>query len=73
MRQIHRWTSIVFTAGVVANIAVLGRKQPPIWVGVLALFPLIVLFFTGLYLFVLPYAAKWLGGRRAESPPIVGA
>jgi hypothetical protein len=32
----------------------------------LALFPLAMLLFTGLYLFVLPYATKWRSGRRAD-------
>jgi hypothetical protein len=35
------------------------------WVGFLALFPLIVLLLSGLYLFVLPYTARWRAGRRA--------
>jgi hypothetical protein len=34
-----------------------------VWVGLLALFPLIVLMLTGLYLFALPYAVKWRSGR----------
>jgi hypothetical protein len=29
-------------------------------------FPLALLLFTGLYLFVLPYATKWGGGRRTD-------
>jgi hypothetical protein len=32
--------------------------------GLLAVFPLALLLFTGLYLFVLPYAGKWSSGRR---------
>ena len=31
------------------------------------LLPLALLFFTGLYLFALPYAAKWRSGRRTAS------
>jgi hypothetical protein len=59
-RQIHRWTSIVFTATVIANFVVLGmgRGQPPAWITYSPLAPLFVLLLTGLYLFVLPYAAK---------------
>jgi hypothetical protein len=67
VRQIHRWTSIAFTLGVIANIVnifVVKQKEPPVWVGLLALLPLILLLFTGLYLFVLPYAAKRRSGRR---------
>ena len=65
IRQTHRWTSIVFTAAVIVNIIALRQKEPAVWVGLLALFPLILLLFTGLYLFALPYAARWRRGRRA--------
>lgn len=64
IRQLHRWLSIAFTVAVIANIAVMGQEQPPVWVGLLALLPLIVLLLTGLYLFVLPYAARRRGGLR---------
>ena len=59
LRQIHRWTSIAFTVGVIVNIVYVARGVNAMWVGLLALLPLIVLLLTGLYLFVLPYAAKW--------------
>jgi quinol-cytochrome oxidoreductase complex cytochrome b subunit len=68
IRQIHRWLSIAFTAGVVVNTVVifgLGQAQPAFWVYLLALIPLALLLLTGLYLFVLPYALSWAGGRRA--------
>ena len=62
-RQLHRWLSIAFTLAVIANIAALGQgSQPPLWVGLLALFPLVLLLLTGLYLFALPYVAKWRSG-----------
>jgi hypothetical protein len=35
-----------------------------VWVSYVPLLPLALLLFTGLYLFVLPYAAKWRSGRR---------
>jgi len=38
------------------------------WVGLLALLPLLLLLLTGLYLFVLPYVAKW---RRNAAPASV--
>ncbi len=63
-RQIHRWLSIAFTVAVIVNIVAMRQKEPAIWVGLMALFPLILLLITGLYLFVLPYAAKWRSGRR---------
>ncbi len=63
IRQIHRWLSIAFTVGVITYIIVMTRGQPAAWVGLLALVPLILLLLTGLYLFALPYAAKWRGRR----------
>lgn len=62
IRQLHRWLSIIFTACVVANFAVMGRGQIAVWVGLSTLVPLALLLLTGLYLFVLPYAAR--RGRR---------
>lgn len=60
IRQTHRWLSIAFTLGVITYIvAMSGGKQPPAWMGLLALVPLILLLVSGLYLFVLPYALKW--------------
>ena len=59
VRQIHRWLSIAFTVAVIVNIVALVREAQAVWVGVLALLPLVLLMLTGLYLFVLPYAAKW--------------
>jgi quinol-cytochrome oxidoreductase complex cytochrome b subunit len=64
IRQIHRWVSIAFTVAVIVNIVALAQKEPAVWVGFLALLPLVLLLFTGLYLFVLPYAAKWRSRRR---------
>lgn len=63
IRQIHRWLSMAFTVGVITYMVVMTRGQPAAWVGLLALVPLILLLLTGLYLFVLPHAAKWRGRR----------
>jgi L-asparagine transporter-like permease len=65
VRQIHRWLSIAFTVAVIINMVAMGQGQPALWVGLLALFPLVLLLLTGLYLFALPYAAEWRGGQRA--------
>ena len=62
IRQFHRWTSIVFTATVVANFVAMALGTPPAWIVYSPLPPLFLLLFTGLYLFALPYAAK---GRSA--------
>jgi hypothetical protein len=59
VRQIHRWLSIAFAAAVIVNVVAMAQKEPALWVGSLALLPLVFLLFTGLYLFALPYAAKW--------------
>lgn len=70
IRQFHRWISIAFTVGVIVNIVAMGRlgaqEKPAVWVGLMALIPLILLLVTGLYLFVLPYAAKWRSVQRAD-------
>jgi hypothetical protein len=66
VRQTHRWLSIAFTLGAIVNIVALREEKPAVWVGLLALLPLALLLFTGLYLFVLPYATRWRSGRRAD-------
>ena len=62
VRQIHRWLSIAFTATVVANFVAMSLGKPPAWVVYSPLLPLFILLFTGLYMFVLPYAARWRSG-----------
>ena len=64
VRQTHRWLSIAFTVAVIVNIVALAQEGPAVWVGLLALLPLALLLFTGLYLFALPYATKWRSARR---------
>ena len=66
VRQIHRWVSIAFTVTVIANFVVLsvGQGPPPPWVTYAPLLPLALLLFSGLYLFVLPYTARWRTARR---------
>jgi cellulose synthase/poly-beta-1,6-N-acetylglucosamine synthase-like glycosyltransferase len=66
VRQIHRWLSIAFTVAIIANVVAMVQERQAIWVGLLALFPLVLLLLTGLYMFVLPYAAKWRGVRGAD-------
>jgi hypothetical protein len=67
IRQIHRWLSIVFTLTVIANFVALSQGTPPAWVTYSPLFPLALLFFSGIYMFVLPYAAKWRGRSATAS------
>jgi cellulose synthase/poly-beta-1,6-N-acetylglucosamine synthase-like glycosyltransferase len=59
IRQTHRWLSIAFTVTVIANFVAMSQGQPPAWVTYSPLLPLALLLFTGLYLFVLPYATRW--------------
>lgn len=67
IRTVHRWTSMVFLAVVVGIFLALGAGREPVqWVYYLPLAPLALLALTGLYLFVLPYAARWRGGRRSR-------
>ena len=58
IRQVHRWLSIAFTVAVIVNIVAMVQEKPAVWVGLLALFPLILLMLTGLCMFARPYAAK---------------
>jgi hypothetical protein len=64
IRQAHRWVSIAFTVTVLANFVALSRGVPPAWVTYAPLLPLGLLLLSGLYLFVLPYAARRGRGRR---------
>jgi heme A synthase len=66
IRQFHRWVSIAFTVAVIANLVALARGEQAAWVGLLALFPLILLLLTGLYLFALPYVTRVRSGSRKE-------
>jgi cellulose synthase/poly-beta-1,6-N-acetylglucosamine synthase-like glycosyltransferase len=63
IRQVHRWLSIAFTAAVIANFVTMAFAPPPSWVVYAPLPPLFLLLFSGLYMFVLPYAAKRRDGR----------
>ena len=63
VRQVHRWLAIAFTATVVANFAAMALGEPPPWVVYAPLLPLFLLLFTGLYLFVLPYAVRRRSGQ----------
>jgi hypothetical protein len=65
IRQTHRWLSIAFTVAVIVNSVVVMKGKYTAWVGLLALIPLGLLLFTGLYLFVLPYATQWRSGQRS--------
>ncbi len=66
VRQIHRWVSITFTATVIACFVALAAGAPPMWLFYTPLPPLFLLLFTGLYLFLLPYASRLRSGGTAR-------
>ena len=72
IRQFHRWVSIAFTVAVIVNLVFMsvGPGQPPALVTYSPLLPLFLLLFTGLYLFVLPYASKWRRGPSSRTADI---
>ncbi|WP_354346567.1 hypothetical protein [Phyllobacterium ifriqiyense] len=69
IRLAHRWLSIVFTITIIANFALLGMNDSdrPMWVVYSPLIPLFLMLFSGLYMFVLPYAARWRSRRRVSA------
>jgi len=58
IRQTHRWLSIAFTLAVIVNVVAMMQDKQAVWVGMLALLPLILLLISGLYMFVLPYMTR---------------
>ena len=66
VRQTHRWLSIAFTVAVIVNGIAVAQGKYANRLGLMAVAVLALLLFTGLYLFVLPYVAKWGGGRRTD-------
>lgn len=66
IRKFHRWMSIAFTLAVIVTSIALAQKEPIVWISYTPLLPLALLLLTGLYLFVLPYAAA----MHRPSPPV---
>lgn len=66
MRLTHRWLSIAFTVAVIVNGVAVVEGRYTARLGLLAVAALALQFVTGMYLFVLPYATKWRGGRTAN-------
>ena len=65
IRQAHRWLSIALTVVIIINGVAVVQGKYSNKLGLLAVATLAVLWLTGAYLYVLPYAAKWRSGRRA--------
>jgi putative sensor protein len=58
IRRFHRVMAVTFTVTVVGTAVALAQENPAAWVSYVPLFPLALLFFTGLYLFALPHVAR---------------
>jgi len=65
IRQTHRWLSIAFTVAAVINLVAVIQGRYTNGLGLLAVAVLALQFFTGLYLFALPYATRWRSARRS--------
>jgi hypothetical protein len=63
IRQTHRWLAIAFTLVVIANFVAFGMGYAIAWLYYLPLPPLFLMILTGLWMFALPYAAKWRVSR----------
>lgn len=66
IRQFHRWVAVAFTLSVIATFIALAQTPPLVWVSYVPLFPLALLFLTGVYLFALPYIGRWRSATTAE-------
>jgi hypothetical protein len=64
IRQTHRWLSIAFTVAVVINGVTVVQGKYNAKLGLMAVAVLALMWVTGMYLWVLPYAARWRSGRR---------
>lgn len=64
-RQTHRWLAVAFTLAFLANIVVnlAGAESVALAVGMGTIPLILLLMVTGIYLFALPYAARWRRGR----------
>ncbi|HYE07419.1 MAG TPA: hypothetical protein VEL07_18025 [Planctomycetota bacterium] len=67
VRRAHRSLSVAFTIGVIVNLAAFAQPASAAWIGLLALIPLVLLWLTGLYLFVLPYTTRGGSVQRPGS------
>jgi hypothetical protein len=63
IRQTHRWLSIAFTVVVVINGVAVVQGKYNAKLGLTAVAVLALMWLTGAYLWVLPYAARWRSRR----------
>lgn len=64
IRVTHRWLSVALTVAVIINGVAVVEKKYTTKLGLMAVAVLALLWLSGVYLFLLPYAAKWRSGRR---------
>lgn len=69
IRQVHRWTSALFTVVVIVVTVVNAAKgaETDEWVYLMPLPLLFLLLLTGVYLFALPYVGRIRKRRLAKS------
>ena len=65
IRLIHRWLSAAMTVGMIINLVAVLLHRYTNTLGLLAVVPLVLLFLTGEYMYVVHYLAKWRSTRRA--------
>jgi hypothetical protein len=58
IRQIHRWLSVAFTLSVATYVVVMTRGPVPVWLNLFPAGSLILMFLTGMYLFLLPHLSR---------------
>lgn len=63
VRQVHRWSAVVFVVAVVATVIALAQQEPVVWVSYLPLIPLAGLLLSGSVMLVSPL----LRARRPAS------
>jgi heme A synthase len=63
IRQSHRWLSIALTLAVIVNGVAVVQGKYNAKLGLMAVAMLALLWLTGVYLYVLPYAARWRSAR----------
>jgi hypothetical protein len=63
IRKFHRWVSAAFVLAVIATTVALAQKEPVMWMSYVPLAPLALLAISGIYMFFLPYVARWRARR----------
>lgn len=66
IRQTHRWLSIALTVAVIINGVAVAQGKYTNKLGLMAVAVLALMWITGMYLFVLPYVARWRSGRHSS-------